>query len=217
MSAIVLLAHGSPNPRHAMGVRAFAARIGAATNEPVSVAFLEHDAPTLAQAVGELAVDDVVVVPLFASSGYHHRVDVPAALAAAATSARLQLSDATGLDASLAEFFDRELPHGAVVLVSAPTRDDGSAAEALGLALAARGGRVVHRASVPELATKLAEVEAAGDAAAIGLLLLGEGELVDSVRMNARRRVVTPPLLEAPELVDIVLARVAAVELAASA
>lgn len=96
---IVLLAHGSPDPRHAADVDCLATALqrrlaDLATPATVRAAFLEHDRP-LSEVVPRLWRSDGVVVtgrrprepvrvvPLFLSAGYHVRHDVPAQLAQA--------------------------------------------------------------------------------------------------------------------------------------
>jgi sirohydrochlorin ferrochelatase len=79
MSVVVLLAHGSPDPRSGDAVRRAAARLATRTGSPVIAAFLDHEQPDLAQAVATVD-DDVVVLPLLLSSAYHAKVDVPAAV-----------------------------------------------------------------------------------------------------------------------------------------
>jgi sirohydrochlorin cobaltochelatase len=86
--AIVLLAHGSPDPDWMLPVHEVAARMRAATPCPVYTATLEHGT-SLADVVAALAADRaryVVVVPLFLSPGGRHiKRDVPALVAAVQT------------------------------------------------------------------------------------------------------------------------------------
>lgn len=104
--AVVLLAHGSPDPRHARDIWGFADRLSLAlrqlpdrTDGPsrparrwraaplVTVAFLDHHGPT-PSGCGELLtgeqVSGAVVVPMFTARAYHVAVDVPGAVAAIA-------------------------------------------------------------------------------------------------------------------------------------
>ena len=82
--SLTLLAHGSPDPRHAQGVAALSGRLkvaGIASN----VAYLDHDRPTpaaAARALAESGLAETTVVPLLLSPAYHARVDVPAAVGA---------------------------------------------------------------------------------------------------------------------------------------
>lgn len=77
---IILLAHGSRDPRHRRGIEALAGRAALLGEAPVHVAYLEHHAPTAADAAR--AAGGGVVVPALLSTGYHARVDVPEAIEA---------------------------------------------------------------------------------------------------------------------------------------
>ncbi|MCB0914824.1 MAG: hypothetical protein KDC23_03880 [Actinobacteria bacterium] len=84
---IVLLAHGSPDPRHGIGVNRLAGAVEAALDMPVRVAYLAHQGPTLVQAGAEIdeypsegsrpTVRQVDVLPLLLSAGEHYRRDLP--------------------------------------------------------------------------------------------------------------------------------------------
>jgi sirohydrochlorin ferrochelatase len=84
--AVVLLAHGSPDPRHARGVEALAARVrGLAPHRPVHTAYLDHHPPTPAEAA--VAAGSGPVVPVLLTPAYHARVDVPDAVTAMSSAA----------------------------------------------------------------------------------------------------------------------------------
>ena len=77
----MLLAHGSPDPRHAAGVEALAARVRAlAPARPVHTAYLDHHPPSPAEAAERAG--SAAVVPVLLTPAYHARVDVPEAVAA---------------------------------------------------------------------------------------------------------------------------------------
>jgi sirohydrochlorin ferrochelatase len=82
--SLTLLAHGSPDPRHARDVASLAGRLklaGIATQ----AAYLDHHEPSPAQAARswhDAGAADTTVVPLLISPAYHARVDVPAAIGA---------------------------------------------------------------------------------------------------------------------------------------
>jgi len=77
----VLLAHGSPDPRHAAGVEALAARVRAlAPARLVHTAYLDHHPPSPAEAAA--GAGSAAVVPILLTPAYHARVDVPEAVAA---------------------------------------------------------------------------------------------------------------------------------------
>ena len=77
--AVVLLAHGSPDPRHRADVEVLAEAVASRAGAPVSAAYLDHHGPTPADAARRVGA--AWVVPLLLSAGFHRRVDVPAALA----------------------------------------------------------------------------------------------------------------------------------------
>ncbi|MDF2145717.1 sirohydrochlorin chelatase [Knoellia sp. p5-6-4] len=83
---IVLLAHGSPDPRHRHGVDALAHRVREASpGRGVHTAYLDHHPPTPADAAARALSG--VVVPVLLTPAYHARVDVPEAVAAMNASA----------------------------------------------------------------------------------------------------------------------------------
>jgi sirohydrochlorin ferrochelatase len=82
--SLTLLAHGSPDPRHARDVAALAGRLKV-TGLATQVAYLDHHAPSPAEAARswhDAGAPDTTVVPLLISPAYHARVDVPAAITA---------------------------------------------------------------------------------------------------------------------------------------
>ena len=78
---LVLVAHGSRDPRAAPSTRALARAVGAACPEVrVETAFLDFEGPGLAAALTREAARGqraATVVPLLLTSAYHGRVDVP--------------------------------------------------------------------------------------------------------------------------------------------
>lgn len=77
---LVAVAHGSRDPRAAATVEAL--MDGVRHRRPgldVRVAYLDHTAPTLAQALDDLS--EAAVLPLLLTEAYHTRVDIPRALA----------------------------------------------------------------------------------------------------------------------------------------
>ena len=103
---LTLLAHGSPDPRHARDVAELSGRLKVA-GIATQVAYLDHHAPSptdAARAVAESGADATTVVPLFLSPAYHARVDVPLAvraMQAAAPDLPLACAQPVGLDAGL--------------------------------------------------------------------------------------------------------------------
>lgn len=209
MSRCVLLAHGSPDPRSSTAVRRASAQVGARLpGHDVVAAFLDHDIPSLAEAVGGVDEHDVVVLPLLLSAAFHARVDVPAAVAGLARPVRLL--DPLGhppavLDALLAPL---DAP---VVVVAAGTRVDAERA-AFADAVADAGARTSTTA-VAAFATGPGPSvpDALVPDAVVLPWLLAPGRLLDATRDDAgAHAVVGGPLLEVPAMLDEVARRLAA-------
>ncbi|MFD4469688.1 sirohydrochlorin chelatase [Rhodococcus sp. NPDC058505] len=83
---LVLVAHGSRDPRSARAMAAAAAAVrGARPDLDVRLCFLDLSAPSVDQVVDAVAAEghsSAVVVPLLLGSAFHARVDLPALLAA---------------------------------------------------------------------------------------------------------------------------------------
>ncbi len=108
---IVLLAHGSPDPRHGVGVEALAGQVRALVpGRPVAVAYLDHHPPTPAEAAAELA--EGAVVPVLLTRAYHARVDVPAAVAT--MGAGFVAAGALGPDPALLQGVEELLARGGI-------------------------------------------------------------------------------------------------------
>ncbi|WP_369806462.1 sirohydrochlorin chelatase [Mycobacterium sp. E3198] len=81
MTALVLTAHGSRDPRSAANARAVAGEL--ARMRPgldVRLAFCELNTPGLAEVLGDLP-GGAVVTPLLLANAYHARIDIPAQIA----------------------------------------------------------------------------------------------------------------------------------------
>lgn len=84
-SALVLFAHGARDPQWAEPFRAISARVAAERKDlTVTLAFLELQPPSLADAITELAGSGhttIHIAPLFMAQGGHLKQDVPRLLA----------------------------------------------------------------------------------------------------------------------------------------
>lgn len=80
---VVVIAHGSPDPRHSGSVSRLGQRLTSATGFPTQVSFLEHDVPTAADTLTRPAEPDTttIVVPLLLTAGFHWHSDIPAVVA----------------------------------------------------------------------------------------------------------------------------------------
>lgn len=82
MIDVVLIAHGSPDPRHRAGVEELAANVSvlAGPDWVVRPCYLDHHGPSPAAVAARLG-RDAVAVPVLLVPAYHARVDVPQAVA----------------------------------------------------------------------------------------------------------------------------------------
>lgn len=203
MTRAVLLAHGSPDPRSALAVRAAADAVAGRTGGDVTTAYLDHDEPRLVDAVRD---DDAVVLPLLLSTAYHAKVDVPAAVAPLGRRVRL-LAPLGHPTAVLDDRLRRAT--APVVVVAAGTRDESERA-AFADAIAASAWRTGVRsvaAYVTGPGPRVADVAAPG-AASVVPWLLAPGRLLDAVVASADGlEVVGGPLLDEPLLLDEVAER----------
>lgn len=86
-STLVLTAHGSADPRSATTTREIAQRIRLLRpRQQVRVAFCEQSTPNLRDVLGGLG-GPAVVTPLLLASAYHARIDIPAMIREAGSSA----------------------------------------------------------------------------------------------------------------------------------
>jgi sirohydrochlorin ferrochelatase len=99
-SAVLLLSHGSRDPRAEYVVGELVSAVAQATGAAVRAAHLDFTAPGPAVALRQLAADGfsaVRVVPLLFTPGYHLTHDVPAAVAASGVADRMHVSVAPPL------------------------------------------------------------------------------------------------------------------------
>ncbi|MFD3517523.1 sirohydrochlorin chelatase [Streptomyces sp. NPDC058657] len=82
--ALLLIAHGSRDPRHAATVRALAARVRVARpGTRVEVSFLDFDTESVPAVLDRLVaqgVREVVALPLLLTRAFHAKADIPAVL-----------------------------------------------------------------------------------------------------------------------------------------
>ncbi|MBB5936109.1 sirohydrochlorin chelatase [Streptomyces zagrosensis] len=83
-TALVIIAHGSRDPRHAATVSELSTRVRALRpGLRVEVGYLDFCAPSVPQVLSRLAADgvrDVVAVPLLLTRAFHAKADIPAVL-----------------------------------------------------------------------------------------------------------------------------------------
>ncbi|WP_167350630.1 sirohydrochlorin chelatase [Streptomyces yangpuensis] len=138
--ALLVIAHGSRDPRHAATVHALTRRVRALRpGLRVETAFLDFNAPRVEQVLSALHADgvrDVVALPLLLTRAFHAKADIPAALADALTrlpGLAVSVADVLGPSPLLVEALERRLSEAgitpadrattAVVLASAGSTD----------------------------------------------------------------------------------------------
>jgi sirohydrochlorin ferrochelatase len=224
--ALLLIAHGSRDPRHAASVAALVEEVRAQRpGTEVATAYLDHCAPRIPQVAGRLA--DAVAVPLLLNRAFHAKHDIPAALRAAGS--RLPVADVLGPSPLLAAALDRRLAEAGldvaapavrartgVVLAAAGSSDP--AADAATRAVAAEWRRTRGWAAVevayasaagPRVPDALAALRAAGaERTAVAPYLLAPGRLPDRIAAASEEADVLADVLgPAPELATLLLER----------
>ncbi|MFB8771345.1 sirohydrochlorin chelatase [Streptomyces broussonetiae] len=131
---LVLVAHGSRDPRALATVTALADRVRALRpGLPVHLGHIELNEPLLPDTLAALGDREAVLVPLLLSRGYHIKQDIPEM--AAASPARTRLAAPLGPHPLLAEALATRLTEAgwtrgdAVVLAAAGSRDPEAAVD----------------------------------------------------------------------------------------
>ncbi|MEU9211654.1 sirohydrochlorin chelatase [Streptomyces sp. NPDC048415] len=134
--ALVLVAHGSRDPRALSTVRTLLERIRELRPHlSVRLGHIELNEPLLSDTLAALPAGDAVLVPLLLSRGYHVKQDIPQA-AAAASHLRTRVAAPLGPHPLLVETL-----YGRLVEAGWRTRMSDSARRASGVVLAAAGSR----------------------------------------------------------------------------
>ncbi|MFG2917404.1 sirohydrochlorin chelatase [Kitasatospora sp. NPDC048298] len=216
---LLAVAHGSRDEAASTSTRALVKAVRLLRPElTVRCCFLDLAHPSLTQSLARFADRRPVLVPLLLGTGYHLRVDLPAALATAGLP-ESHLARALGPHPLLAEALADRLteagapPHAPVVLAGAGSSDPTALADTARMAslLAARLGRTVvpaHlSAAAPTPHQAVAELQAAGHPeVALATYLLSPG-------FFARRAATAPaawtsaPLGAHPAVARLVLRR----------
>lgn len=236
--ALLLVAHGSRDPRHAATVAALAVRVRETLpGTRVAVGHLDFDAPTVPDALARLygeGVREVVAVPLLLTRAFHAKTDIPAALAGAVAELpgmAVHQSDVLGPHALLHAALERRLfqsgltpadaPYTGVVLAAAGSSDPEAIAVIAATAREWRrttgwcAVRPAFASAVPCTAYDAVQ-GMRGDGVrrvAVAPYMLAPGRLPDRVADGARAAgadVVAPVLGAAPEVARVVAERYAA-------
>jgi sirohydrochlorin ferrochelatase len=99
-SVLLVVAHGSRDPRHAATVHALTRRVSSLRpGLRVETAFLDFNAPAVPQVLGRLAAEgvrDVVALPLLLTRAFHAKADIPAVLRQAPPALRIRQAEVLG-------------------------------------------------------------------------------------------------------------------------
>lgn len=198
---VVGLAHGSRHPRGADAIEALMIAVGAAAGVPAHAAYLDLAEPDLASVAALLAEEGhtrAVVVPLLFTAAFHATVDVPEAVAEAASTSGVELvvADILGTGDDVADVLLSALDAAevdgdldAALFAVGSSRPDANAAVAdLAVRLSdRRRGRVREAFGTcrPKLAAVVDDLDAP---VALWPLFLADGLLLDPVRRLGEER-----------------------------
>ncbi|MFF9339885.1 MULTISPECIES: sirohydrochlorin chelatase [unclassified Streptomyces] len=111
--ALLVVAHGSRDPRHAATVQALVRRAGALRpGLRVETAFLDFNLPSVAGVLDRLAAEgvrDVVALPLLLTRAFHAKADIPAVLRRAPATLRIRRAEVLGPSPLLRATVERRL------------------------------------------------------------------------------------------------------------
>jgi sirohydrochlorin ferrochelatase len=228
VSSVLLVAHGSRDPAAGRSVESLARAVRRQLGgTPVGVAYLDHGTPDVPTALARLGPDHTVVVLLLLAEGYHSRVDLPGLVQGGHADA--DVAPVLGPDPLLVEAVDRRLreagswPGDSVVVLAAAGSSDPAAQDSTQWAadrLSERGWSAVRpaylSAATPTVPDAVSALRAEGHRrVVVASYLLSPGRF-QSTLDGAGADAVTRPLGAAPEVVDLVLARVRALSRAES-
>ncbi|WPB90213.1 sirohydrochlorin chelatase [Streptomyces malaysiensis] len=231
---LLIIAHGSRDPRHAATVDALRARVRSMRPElRVEAAFLEFNAPRVPQVLARLAAADateVIALPLLLTRAFHAKTDIPAVLReATARHPRLSVRQAAVLGPSplLMDALERRLHEAGlrpadrsstgVVLASAGSTDPEAIAVIAEIAREWRhtGWCAVRpafaSASLPRTEDAVRALRADGvPRVAVAPYVIAPGRLPDRIAHGAEAAgadFLSPVLGPAPELARLLLHR----------
>jgi len=229
---LLLVAHGSRDPRHAATVEELAEAVRALRpGLEVATGYLDHCAPRVPQVLARLG--RAVAVPLLLNRAFHAKADIPGVLREVTSrhpAVDVRLADVLGPSPLLLDALDRRLAEAGVrpgqagtgvVLAAAGSSDP--AADAASRALAAEWERTRGWAGVevayasalpPRVPDAIAALRARGARRiAVAPYMLAPGLLPDRVAAAARdcaADALAAPLGAAPELAHLIVSRHAA-------
>ncbi|PTH89617.1 cobalamin biosynthesis protein CbiX [Streptomyces sp. A244] len=226
---LLVIAHGSRDPRHAATVHALVRRVRATRPDVrVETGFLDFNVPSVQGVLESLAVQgvrDVVALPLLLTRAFHAKADIPAVLADAPPQLRIHQADVLGPSPLLLAALERRLLEAGltpadrsstgVVLASAGSTDPEAIAVIAEIAREWRhtGWCAVRpafaSASLPRTEDAVRELRALGcTRVAVAPYVLAPGFLPDRIARGAAQADVLADVLgPAPEVARLVLER----------
>ncbi|MEU0783605.1 sirohydrochlorin chelatase [Streptomyces sp. NPDC006173] len=226
---LVVIAHGSRDPRHAATVHALVRRVRAARpGLRVETGFLDFNIPSVQGVLASLdaeGVRDVVALPLLLTRAFHAKSDIPAVLREAPSRMRVRQAEVLGPSPLLTAALERRLYEAGltpadksstgVVLASAGSTDPEAIAVIAAIAREWRhtGWCAVRpafaSASLPRTEDAVRELRALGcERVAVAPYVLAPGFLPDRIARGAERADVLADVLgPAPEVARVLLDR----------
>lgn len=226
---LLVIAHGSRDPRHAATVHALVRRVRSLRpGLRVETGFLDFNVPSVQGVLESLATEgvrDVVALPLLLTRAFHAKADIPAVLSQAPPRLRIRQADVLGPSPLLLRALERRLreaglrpadrPCTGVVLASAGSTDPEAIAVIAEIAREWRhtGWCAVRpafaSASLPRTEDAVRELRASGCArVAVAPYVLAPGFLPDRIARGAAGADVLAAVLgPAREVARVVLER----------
>ncbi len=226
---LVVIAHGSRDPRHAATVHALVRRVRSLRpGLRVETGFLDFNAPSAQGVLESLAADgvrDVVALPLLLTRAFHAKADIPAVLRDAPVRLRIRYAEVLGPSPLLLSALERRLYEAGltpadksstgVVLASAGSTDPEAIAVIADIAREWRhtGWCAVRpafaSASLPRTEDAVRELRELGcERVAVAPYVLAPGFLPDRIARGAAQADVLAGVLgSAPEVARLVLRR----------
>ncbi|RCH64055.1 sirohydrochlorin chelatase [Streptomyces sp. SDr-06] len=226
---LLVIAHGSRDPRHAATVHALVRRARSlAPGLRVETGFLDFNAPSVPQVLDRLALEgvrDVVALPLLLTRAFHAKADIPAVLSQAPARLTIRLADVLGPSPLLLAALERRLyeaglspadkPSTGVVLASAGSTDPEAIAVIAEIARELRhtGWCAVRpafaSAALPRTEDAVRDLRAQGvRRVAVAPYVIAPGFLPDRIARGAAEADVLSEVLGAsPELARLLLTR----------
>lgn len=228
---LLVIAHGSRDPRHAATVHALVSQVR--TRRPglrVETGFLDFNVPSVSGVLESLAAEgasvrDVVALPLLLTRAFHAKADIPAVLDEAPARLRIRQAEVLGPSPLLTAALERRLYEAGlspgdksstgVVLASAGSTDPEAIAVIAGIAREWRraGWRAVRpafaSAALPRTEEAVRALRDLGCArVAVAPYVLAPGFLPDRIARGASDADVLASVLgPAPEVCRLLLAR----------